>query len=148
MSFDDAVKLFRTRFPDGGLERCDFRPNFDGYGVNAYSAMLPGRDAAVTREAALALLADIAAWLQAYPDVFGAGDKLQLVVGFPESVKRHARQIFKCWLPASRLAELQGVDFVAVGGGFRDMEVWPSGVAWPDAEPGAAADRGCTTRVL
>jgi hypothetical protein len=122
------------------MERCDFRPHFDGYAVNAYSSMLPAWNAAATREAALALLADIATWLQAHPEAFGAGDKLQLVVGFPESVKPDTRQIFKCWLPASRLAELRGMDFEAVGGGFRDMEVWPVGVAWPSAESGDSPD--------
>jgi hypothetical protein len=140
MSFEDAASAFRACFPDGGLERCDFRPHFDGYVVNAYSAMPPKRDVAATRAAALALLADIASWLQVYPWAFGDGDKLQLVVGFPEWVKRHTRQIYKCWLPASQLAELRGVDFAAVGGGFREMEAWPSGVAWQAAEPGAAAD--------
>jgi hypothetical protein len=131
MKFEDAASAFRARFPDGGLSRCDFRPHFDGYVVNAYSAMLPVRDVASTWEAALVLLAEISAWLQAHAGAFGAGDRIQLVVGFPESVKRDTRQIFKCWLPASRLAALRGVDFAAVGGGFHDMEVWPVGVAWP-----------------
>lgn len=133
MSFDAAARAFRARFPDGDLARWDFRPHFGGYVVNAYCAMLPMRDAAATREAALALLGDIVAWLQGHPDVFGAGDNLQLVVGFPESVKRHTRQIFKCWLPASGLAELRGVDFEAVGGAFRDMKVCAVAVAWPSA---------------
>lgn len=138
MKFEDAAQAFRARFPDGGMKRCDFRPHFDGYMVNAHSMILPAQDEAATREAALALLADIASWLQAYSSTFEPGDRLQLIVGFPESVKDSNRQILKCWLPASRLSELRGVDFAAVGGGFCDMEVWPIGVAWKDAEPAAA----------
>ena len=95
------------------MKRCNFRPHSDGYGVNAHSAILPLRDEAATRAAALALLAEIASWLQAHSGAFGAGDRIQLVVGFPESVKSGGRQIFKCYVPASRLAELRGVDFVA-----------------------------------
>jgi hypothetical protein len=133
MSFQDAAREFRTSFPDGGLERCDFRPHFDGFVVNAWSAMLPLQTEAATRESALRLLAEIAQWLQAHAGTFGAGDRLQLIVGFPDSVKRACRQIFKCWLPAAGLGDLRGVEFAAVGGGFREMEAWPVGVVWPGA---------------
>jgi hypothetical protein len=87
----------------------------------------------VNGAAALALLAEIAAWLRAHAGVFEVGDRLQLVVGFPESVKRAGRQIFKCWLPASGLDQLRGVDFAAVGGGFHELKSWPVGVVWPSA---------------
>lgn len=133
MSFENTARAFLARFPEGGMKRCNFRPHSDGYGVNAHSAILPLRDEAATRAAALALLAEIASWLQAHSGAFGAGDRIQLVVGFPESVKSGGRQIFKCYVPASRLAELRGVDFVAAGGEFREMEPWPGGVAWPSA---------------
>lgn len=131
MNVKDAAETFRARFPEGGLERCDFRPHFDGYVVNAWCAMLPLHGEAQTREAALALLTEIAAWLRANAATFGVGDRLQLIVGFPESVKHAGRQIFKCWLPAAGLPALCGVDFVAVCGAFREMEFWSAGVEWP-----------------
>ena len=130
MDFISAVRQFRRRFPDGGLNRCDFRPQFDGFLVNAHSAMFPRGDASATRVAALKLLAEIAHWLKAHSDAFNVGDQLQLIVGFPESVKPSCRQIFKCWLPAAMLGQLNDLDFSGVGGGFREFEVWPLGVEW------------------
>jgi hypothetical protein len=130
MDFEDVAQEFRRRFPDGGLKRCDFRPHFDGFLINAWSAMLPRQNELATREAAFALLTDISAWLREFAGVFEVGDRLQLIVGFPESVKRTGRQIFKCWLPASRLHELHGVDFASVGGAFHELESWPVGVGW------------------
>ena len=69
MSFEEATQAFCTRFPDGGLDWCDFRPHFDGYVVNAYSAMLPTQDESSTREAALVHLGEIASWLQQHSGV-------------------------------------------------------------------------------
>jgi len=146
MQFDDAAHEFRKRFPDGGLKRCDFRPHFDGFAVNAWSAILPVCNEQATRNAALALLAEIAGWLRARSDVFGPGDRLQLIVGFPESVKQAGRQIFKCWVPASGLDLLRGVDFAAVGGAFHEFESWPLGVVWPtDEQADAPGGRGART---
>ena len=140
MRFEETAQTFRARIPDGNLVRCDFRPDFDGHLVTAYSTILPAQDVAATREAARKLLTEIVDWLRAHLDAFEAGDRLQLEVGFPESVKTHSRQIFKCWLPASRLPDLQGVAFEAAGGGFREMEQWPEGVSWPRAKSVADPD--------
>jgi hypothetical protein len=134
VDFDGAAHEFQRRFPDGGLKRCDFHPYFEGFLVNAWSAMLPTVSQSATRERALALLAEIAAWLRAHANVFDAADELQLIVGFAASVKKDSRQIFKCWLPASGLNELRGVDFTAVGGGLRELESWPMGVEFPIAQ--------------
>jgi len=144
VDFENLSEEFRTRFPDGGMERCDFRPHFDGFAVNAWSAMLPVGNEQTTREAALALLNEVAAWLRDHSGAFQVGDRLQLIVGFPESVKHAGRQIFKCWLPASGLDRLQGLDFAAVGGAFHELESWPVGVVWPNAEPAHAREAAAT----
>lgn len=133
MSFDDAARAFREWFPDGGLTRLDFRPHFDGHAINAYVQVWPLRDERETRAAAAAVLAEMTGWLRAHAGVFGPGDRLQLVVGFPDTVKRDVRQIFKCWVPATGLATLDGVNFASVGGGYHEMEFWAVGVPWAGA---------------
>jgi hypothetical protein len=119
----------------GGLSWCDFRPHFDGAGVNAWCALEPLQGPAQTRELALAVLAEIVEWLKANAGVLGPGDRLQLIVGFHNSDNRHVGQIFKCWLPANRLPELQGIDFAAVGGAFCELEGWSCRVDWSKAKP-------------
>jgi hypothetical protein len=132
--------MFITRFPDGNLERCDFRPHFDGDVVNASSAIMPRESEVATRTAALALLAEIAAWLKEHTGVFGTGGRINLVIGFSAKVKRNKRQIFKCRLPVCGLPALRGVDFSSVGGVFHEMQGWPEGLAWPSADAGAPAN--------
>src|SRR5687768_13078989 len=99
-----STREFCKRFPCGGLSWCNFRPEFDGFWVNAWSAIDPQRDAAATRESALELLANIAQWLRDHKSDFEPGDVIQLIVGFDASVKSSCRQIFKCYVPAGRLA--------------------------------------------
>jgi hypothetical protein len=140
VNFEEAAEAFRRRFPAGGLEWCDFRPHFEGLAVNAWCAMFPRSGEAATREAARSLLGEIATWLQANAEGFGAGDLVQLILGFPESVKRAARQIYKCWLLAAGLRDLQRIDFESVGGWSHEMELWPSGVEWLSSEGATAPD--------
>ena len=64
-----------------------------------------------TWNAALNLLNEIVEWLKAHANEFGQEDRLQIVVGFPETVKWDNRQIIKCWLPASRLPDLHQLGF-------------------------------------
>jgi hypothetical protein len=131
MNFDEVVREFRAGFPDGGLSRCDVRPHFAGFLVNACSTILPSQSEADTRVAALELLAEIIHWLRPRAGALGAGDTLQIVVGWHESVRTTGRQILKCWLPAAGLAKFRGLDFASAGGGFGELDGWANGIAWP-----------------
>ena len=131
---ESAANDFHRAFPNGGLTWCDFRPHFDGFLVNAWCAIAPLADEVETRAEALDTLTQIALWLRANAASFETGDMIQLIVGFPESVKTSSRQIFKCSVPAARLVELRGVGFDSVGGLFREMEGWSDGLNWPGGE--------------
>ena len=123
MNFAAAATEFRARFP-GDLARWDGRPQslFDGFVIDAWCWLFPRPDEDQTRRAALILLEGMVHWLQGHAELFESGDLLRLVVAFPASVKQRSRQIFKCWIPAVRLPDLQMPDFVAVGGGFQEMD--------------------------
>lgn len=140
MNFNEAVQSFRSRFPEGGIDRCEFRPHIDGYVVNAFSTILPRHDETSTRDAAVAILADMVAFMKTHRAAFGAEDVVQLVVGFPESVKRTSRQIFKCWVPAKGLKTLRGIDFAGANGGLRELDTWPLGVEWKPTDPRTASE--------
>jgi hypothetical protein len=119
--YSRLAPAFRVSFATGDFQWCDFRPHFNGFWINAGAWLLPANDVAMTRQAAIDLLEAIADWLCQNRQSFGADDVLQLIVGFPESVKPSCRQIFKCRIKASRLAFLRGVDFAAAGGSFCEM---------------------------
>ena len=131
---ENAADAFCTVFTDGGLTWCDFRPHFDGFLVNAWCAMPPLANEVETRMEAMNTLTRIAHWLRVNAAYFEAGDMIQLIVGFPESVKPSSRQIFKCSVPGARLPELYGLDFDSVGGLFREMDGWSVGLNWPCGE--------------
>jgi hypothetical protein len=81
--------------PESGLEPVDFRPHFEGSLWNAHR--LSERSA--TREAHVALVwtfvREMAAWIMARRERFESGDRFQLIVGWPESVRITSRQIVK-----------------------------------------------------
>lgn len=97
-------KEFERAFGLGsGLSGCDFRPHFDGSLFNAHRLITP----AETRDAHLVLVwtyaREMAAWIIQRRNRFEPGDRFQLIVGWPESVRTSARQIVK------------------FGGGFEDL---------------------------
>jgi hypothetical protein len=130
MNFEDAATAFRAWFP-GDLHRWDGRPRQDGFVIDAWCTLFPRPDESQTRRAALTLLEGMVHWLRCKAELFESGDLLRLVVGFPASVKHSGRQIFKCWVSAVRLPELQGTDFGAAGGGFVEMDGWSVGLVYP-----------------
>jgi hypothetical protein len=131
MNFEAAAAEFRARFP-GDLDRWDSRPQFDGLTIDVGCTLFPRPDEEQTRRAALILLDGMVRWLQSHTELFESGDRIRLVVFFPASVKQSGRLIFKCWVPALRLPELQGTDFVAAGGGIKEMESWSPGLTYPE----------------
>jgi hypothetical protein len=132
MDNDRIRKLFEVRFPTGGFGSCDFHPHFDGFCHNAWVAIEPLESMEATRSLAYAKLDEMCDFLRTLRELFGAHDRIQFAVGFPESVKASNRRIFKGWIPASRLGEAQPPNFVAVGGGFGENEVWSVGV-WTES---------------
>jgi hypothetical protein len=121
-------ELFGQRFPTGAFSSCDFRPHFDGYGHNAWVEIEPLESAEATRVLAYARLAEMIEFLRPLQPLFGPHDRVQFAVGFPEAVKPTARRIFKGWIPAARLADVQPPDFAAVGGAIGENDVWAEGL--------------------
>jgi hypothetical protein len=95
MRFEDSARAFTARFPDGGLERCDFRPHFEGFAVNAWSAMLPARTEAATRET-----------FRALADSYPGQDRLQPLLDFAAALGLSGEQKREALL---RLADSLGL---------------------------------------
>ncbi len=117
MDYDRVRALYRRRFPAGDFTGCDWRPHFDGFGYNAFALVRPRATPETTLAMAHARLAVMCAFFRRVRRQFGPGDRIQLTVGFPESVRRSGR-ILRAWLPTARLTDLRPPDFAAVGGGF------------------------------
>jgi hypothetical protein len=128
--FPRMVAAFHKCFPNGGVSWCDFRPTFDGYLFNLWCAILPIGDCVTTRQQALIVIADIADWLRQNHSLFDPSDRIQIIVGFAESVKPTGRQIFKCWLDADRIPSLKGIEFSAIDGGTQERPDWHDGIDW------------------
>src|SRR5689334_1291122 len=87
---------FRAEFGDDSVfDGCDFRPHFDGwlYNVARLVSLSPNREQHAAK--VWAYTREMAAWLLARRAHFQPGDRFQLVVGWPEQVRRTARQIVK-----------------------------------------------------
>lgn len=116
--------LFGQRFPTGAFRTCDFRPHFDGHGHNACVEIAPRETVEATRAAAYAKLAEMVEFLRPLQSLFGPHDRAQFTVGFPVTVKPHARWIIKGWAPTARLADVRPPDFAAVGGAIGENDTW------------------------
>jgi hypothetical protein len=98
---------FRNEFgSDSGLEGSDFRPHFDGFFFNAYrvSARSASRDAHMTL--VWAYVREMAEWILARRERFQPGDRFQLIVGWPETVRTTSRQIVKLGGTFDQLAQI------------------------------------------
>jgi hypothetical protein len=130
MDSERIRKLFEARFPTGGFSSCDFHPHFDGFGHGAWVAIEPLESVEATRVLAYAKLADMCAFLGTVRELFGAYDRVQFAVGFPESVRSCNRRILNGWIPANRL-DAQPPDFAAVGGALGENDAWADGGQMP-----------------
>ena len=78
-----------------GIRRTDFRPHFDGDYVNVFSTIEPKSSEESTGEFMQDCARKLAAWVLANRDRFGEGDRFQIIVGWPESVRESNRQVIK-----------------------------------------------------
>lgn len=82
-------------WPNCGIRRTDFRPNFAGDLVNIYSTILPLETEDQTASRFIEISREMAAWVLNHRDKFGAEDRFQLIVGWPLSVHQGGRQVVK-----------------------------------------------------
>ena len=86
-------------FPGRALCRgCDFRPHWNGFLVNLSVTILPGVNEEETRRSIFRVLRDLVRFVFGHQVKFGAEDKVQLIVGWDESVRTTGRQIVKMGL--------------------------------------------------
>ena len=128
--FGRIRELFGQRFPTGAFSSCDYRPHFDGHGHNAWVEIEPLGSVEATRASAYARLAEMIDFLRPLQTLFGPRDRVQFAVGFPVAVKPTGRRMFKGWIPAVRMADVQPPDFSAVSGRFGENDIWFEGL-WP-----------------
>jgi len=75
--------------------RADFRSHWNGDLVNLFTLIQPGRTISETAAQAADCTRQIAGWVLANRERFGAEDRFQIVVGWPLSVRKIRRQIVK-----------------------------------------------------
>ncbi|MBN9517354.1 hypothetical protein J0H58_02370 [bacterium] len=128
MDYERIRAVFTRSFPTGEFTSCDFRPHIDGHGHNAWVGILPAESLAETRRLAYNWLAEMVDALRPLRPLFGPQDRIQLAVGFPQSVRAINCQILKGWFPTLRLVDVEPPDFAAVGGEFGENDAWHVGL--------------------
>jgi hypothetical protein len=82
-------------WPEVSLRATDFRNTFPGDLVNVASVVTPEANA----DATLAMLEQrtrkIAKWIISHRRQFSAGDRFQIILGWPKSVRETGRQVIK-----------------------------------------------------
>jgi hypothetical protein len=78
-----------------GISCTDFRGHWDGDLVNVWSCVLPAASKAETEDMLVYRVREMAAWILQHREEFGAGDKFQLILGWPESIRTTGRQVIK-----------------------------------------------------
>ena len=78
-----------------GIRRMDFRPHFNGDLVNVFSAVEPQFSEEMTGNFMKDCARKLSAWILVNRDRFGAGDRFQIIIGWPKSVREYGRQVIK-----------------------------------------------------
>ena len=102
---------FHAEFGIGSvLNGSDFRPHFDGwlYNVARLISPSPSREEHTTK--VWAFTREMAAWLLARQARFQPMDRFQLIVGWPEQIRRTSRQIIKLGGSFDELARIAAAD--------------------------------------
>ena len=82
----------------------DFRPQLEGDFVNVFTTIRPKATADETKQFAIACTRELASWVLTNRRRFNRGDRFQIIVGWPKSVRPTGRQI------------------VRTGGGLKEIE--------------------------
>lgn len=80
---------------DVGLQGCDFRPHFDGDLHNLFTTIHPLKSKSQTERFFREIAIEIANWVLSNRGRFGQGDRFQIIVGWPLSVRPTGRQVIK-----------------------------------------------------
>jgi len=78
-----------------GISSCDFRPHYNGDLVNLYSFIVPEQTIEKTQVILSKYAREIARWVILRHKEFSSGDRFQIVLGWPKSVRKTGRQIVK-----------------------------------------------------
>lgn len=78
-----------------GISSCDFRPHFDGDLVNVFTVVLPDDTETATEAQMVQRAITIARWLADHRKEFGKHDRFQIIIGWPESIRKTGRQVVK-----------------------------------------------------
>ncbi|MFO1521052.1 MAG: hypothetical protein U1F77_08295 [Kiritimatiellia bacterium] len=78
-----------------GINRCDFRPQWDGDLVNLFSVIDIQQDESTTEQFMKDCARAIARWVGDHKNQFGADDRFQIIIGWPKSIRTTGRQTIK-----------------------------------------------------
>src|SRR4030095_3096477 len=139
------MKLLRQQSPDEepewdsfSISATDFRPLWDGNLVNVFTTIRPLADAGETQTFAMECARHLAAWILTERSRFGAGDRFQIIIGWPKDVRATGRQIIKAGGNFSQLREIaSGATAVSMRGNWTST-VFPN----TNSEPIAGGNPG------
>lgn len=77
------------------ISRCDFRPQWDCDLVNLFSVVAKQDGESKTEQFMKDCARAIAEWVGLNKPEFGAGDRFQIIIGWPKSVRSTGRQTIK-----------------------------------------------------
>ena len=78
-----------------GINRCDFRPQWDGDLVNLFSVVDKQESESTTEQFMKDCARAIAGWVGEHKAHFGAGDRFQIIIGWPKTIRATGRQTIK-----------------------------------------------------
>ena len=78
-----------------GIKRMDFRPHFDGDLVNVFSTVQPQFTEQMTEDLMKKCAKELSLWVLENRDQFGEGDRFQIIIGWPKSIREYSRQVIK-----------------------------------------------------
>jgi hypothetical protein len=122
-----------------GIACTDFHPHWDGDLVNVWSCMSPAATRAETESLLVDRTREMASWILNHRSEFGPGDKFQLILGWPESIRKTGRQIIKAGGDYDALARIvSGVEPVVTRPGW-DKSIFEETTAEPSSGANAAS---------
>lgn len=98
-----------------GINRCDFRPQWDGDLVNLFSVVDIQEDESTTEKFMKDCARAIARWVGDHKNQFGTNDRFQIIIGWPKSIRTTGRQTIKTG------GTYDDLIFIASGGAEIDM---------------------------
>ena len=112
---------------DVGIHACDFRPHFDGHLRNLFTTITPLQTPAETESQFRAITIRIGQWVLDQRNTFHNGDRFQIIVGWPLTVRETGRQVIKTGGTFDEIKSLlDNESLIQVRDGWR-VDVFPEG---------------------